>query len=343
MRTARLKADGEGYYHCMSRIMERQMRLGETEKEKFRVLLRQMAAFCGVNVITYAVMGNHFHLLIEVPKAQELSDEDLLARLAILYKREYVEAIRARLAEYRKQGADEAAAELKQRYTYRMYDVSQFMKTLKQKFTQCYNRKHGRRGTLWEERFKSILLEPQRLDRKDGKWNNALLTLALYIELNAVRAGLVSDPKDYRYCGYGEAVAGGKLAREGLSRLSAGYGQAGSSWRELGALYRRQLYDQGQKATHHTQPATFSREQAGKVLEAGGELSRHELLRCRVRYFTDGVVLGSREFVEGVFVRHRNLFGPKRRTGARKLRHGDWGGLCTVRDLRLAAVSVPAA
>jgi len=324
----------------MSRIMERQMRLGDSEKEKLRVLLRQMAAFCGVEVLTYAIMGNHFHLLVEVPKAQELGDEELLARLDILYDREYVKEIRERLAEYRKQGADKAAEQLKRRYTYRMYDVSQFMKTFKQKFTQWYNRKHGRRGTLWEERFKSILLEPKRLERKGGKWDNALLTMAMYIELNAVRAGLVADPKDYRYCGYGEAVGGGELARKGLMRLFSGYGQDGAAWRRIAALYRRQLFARGEKATK-TQPAVFSAEQTKKVLDEGGELSRHDLLRCRVRYFTDGVVLGSREFVESVFARHRDLFGPKRRTGARRLRHGDWGGLCTVRDLRLAAVSVP--
>jgi putative transposase len=36
---------------------------------------------------------------------------------------------------------------------------------------------------------------------------NALKTVAAYIDLNPIRAGLVEDPKDYRFCGYGEAVA----------------------------------------------------------------------------------------------------------------------------------------
>ena len=47
-------------------------------------------------------------------------------------------------------------------------------------------------------------------------------------------------------------------------------------------------------------------------------MSRGELLRCRVRYFSDGVVLGSREFVESVFTVHRDQFGVKRKTGARR-------------------------
>ncbi len=51
----------------------------------------------------------------------------------------------------------------------------------------------------------------------------AALRMAAYIDLNPVRAGMVKDPADYRWCSYGEAVGGGakgngKKAREGLIR-----------------------------------------------------------------------------------------------------------------------------
>ncbi|MEM6911322.1 MAG: chemotaxis protein CheW, partial [Verrucomicrobiota bacterium] len=71
---------------------------------------------------------------------------------------------------------------------------------------------------------------------------------------------------------------------------------------------------------------------------AKGQLRRHEWLLCRVRYFSDGVVIGSRGFVEGFFEARRERFGPKRRSGARKLRFGDFGGLCSLRDLRVDVV-----
>ena len=64
------------------------------------------------------------------------------------------------------------------------------------------------------------------------------------------------------------------------------------------------------------------------------------LLYCRVRYFSDGLVLGSREFVEKVFASNRELFGVKRKTGARAMKHGNWKGLCTLRALRLDPVSL---
>jgi hypothetical protein len=75
------------------------------------------------------------------------------------------------------------------------------MKLVKQRFTQWYNRKHGRKGTLWEERYRSVLVDSA---------GEALATMAAYIDLNPVRAGLVDDPKDYPWCGYGEATEGNR-------------------------------------------------------------------------------------------------------------------------------------
>jgi hypothetical protein len=76
------------------------------------------------------------------------------------------------------------------------------------------------------------------------------------------------------------------------------------------------------------------------VVDEGGRLSKQELLQCRVRYLSDGVVLGTRSFVEEVFAKHRDQFGIKRKSGARAMKYGDWGGLCTMRDLRLQVLDV---
>jgi hypothetical protein len=69
------------------------------------------------------------------------------------------------------------------------------------------------------------------------------------------------------------------------------------------------------------------------------DLGVAKMLRCRVRYFTDGVVIGSRGFVEDVFQQMRERFGAQRRTGARKLRGAGAaaaGMIWSVRDLRKA-------
>jgi len=72
-------------------------------------------------------------------------------------------------------------------------------------------------------------------------------------------------------------------------------------------------------------------------LQRGRDVALGKMLRCRVRYFTDGAVIGSRGFVDEVFRLCRDRFGPQRKDGARKLR-GDAaaaaGALWSVRDLK---------
>jgi hypothetical protein len=77
-----------------------------------------------------------------------------------------------------------------------------------------------------------------------------------------------------------------------------------------------------------------STESARAVLAEKGRLSPAGLVHLRVRYFTDGVALGSKEFIEGVFEAQRDLFGPKRKKGARRMPESD-APFYTLRHLRL--------
>ena len=74
------------------------------------------------------------------------------------------------------------------------------------------------------------------------------------------------------------------------------------------------------------------------MLEAKGKLSAAELVQLRVRYFSDGLVIGGKEFVESIFGQHREKFGPKRKDGARKIVESS-GGLFALRRLRKDAVA----
>ncbi|MFU8781207.1 MAG: transposase [Kiritimatiellia bacterium] len=339
MRVARLKESGKrACYHIMSRVVDRQMVLGSQEKEKFRKLMRQVEGFSGVRVLTYAILDNHFHILLEVPEPKQLSDKELLQRLQFLYPPDQVSRIAEWIKAARDAGEAENAEAIRNRYICRMYDLSEFVKTLKQRYTQWHNKRHNRKGTLWEERFKSVLLEATRA--RKGQSDNALLTIAAYIDLNALRAGIVRDPRDYRYCGYGEACGGGKEARACIARIFANYGTKESNWNTIGSLYRQQLYCRGEQ---RERKAGFSREQVQAVLAGEGKLSLADALQCRVRYFSDGVALGSKAFVEDVFVRNRAQFGVKRKTGARPLRKTETGDLCTMRDLRRDVIHLPQA
>jgi hypothetical protein len=198
------------FYHCISRVVDRRFVLGAEEKEKFRALMRRYERFSGCRVTAYCVMDNHFHLLLEVPPmpAGGLGDEELLRRLGALYSPPVVAGVAAELAGARAAvaaGGDEAAlvGPVHARYAYRMHDLGQFMKGLLQRYTQWHNRVHERCGRLWEGRFKSVIVE-------DGA---AARTIAAYIDLNPVRAGICGEPAGYRWSSYGEAVGGGGTGR----------------------------------------------------------------------------------------------------------------------------------
>ncbi len=324
------------FYHVISRVVERRFAFGAEEKEKFRALMRLQEKFTGCRVVSYCLMCNHFHLLLEVPPMADtgISEESLLKRLGAIYSEAFVAGVAKELAEARaavyanEGGLDEALAAIHKRFTYRMQDLGEFMKGLLQRFTQWFNRAHSRTGRLWEDRFKSLIVE-------DGV---AARTISAYIDLNPVRAGMVKDPADYRWSSYGEAIGGGskgdgKTARAGLVRAwgaHQGLTADAEQWTgEISRRYRKLLMNGAMEkisenvnrdgnAVAKTLRKGISKAEAQEEAGRDGEISFANMLRHRVRYFTDGAVIGSRAFVDEAFVKSRARFGPNRKTGARK-------------------------
>lgn len=323
---------GTEYHHCLSRVVNRDFVFGPLEREQFLRWMRRYEEFCGLRVITFCILSNHFHLLVEVPKrpSQLPDDDELLRRLSLVSRKSVVFETRQLLQSLKARGNEEMLKQVRERLFCRMWDVSTFMQQLKQRFTQWFNRRHSRVGTLWEERFKSVLVEGA---------GTALATMAAYIDLNPVRAGLVKDPKDYRWSGYGQAVAGEKSAVSGLEVIAAHFGMETSARREILKRYRVWVYEKGREIPGDSSFALRGRKGIGndkvaEVVAEGGNLSLGELLRVKTRYFADGAVLGSREFVEE-FIGHKSLHrGSNRKSGASEMKGGDWGGLCTLRTLR---------
>jgi REP element-mobilizing transposase RayT len=319
--------------------VDRQFVLEEREKEQFVALMREYEAFCEVRVVTFCIMSNHFHLLVEVPQRPEAlpSDEELLRRVERLSGLAGGGATRQMLERFRRQRQDEAAEELRERLFARMWDLSAFMKLLKQRFTQWFNHERGRKGTLWEERFKSVLVEGA---------GEALATMAAYIDLNPVRAQLVDDPKDFRWCGYAEAMTGKRRAKDGLRIIVAGGERVASEKVPLAEAlvkYRVWLFGEGEEIEGmdgEGRPLRrgFSREAVAQVVAEKGRVAPADYLRLRVRYFADGAVLGTRGFVNGIFKAYRKRFGKKRKDGARRLRGLESKELFALRNLRVRPV-----
>ena len=316
--------------------------------------------FSGCRVLSYCLMTNHFHLLLEVPPSPTtedqkwgefgVSEKELLYRLGGLYSRAYVAGVVEVLREARMYAdgkqqdferlspEDQAKSlaygqtllkEIFGRYTRRMHDLAEFMRALLQRFTRWFNKQHGLRGTLWEDRFHSIIVEGGLASR----------TMAAYIDLNPVRAGICEDAADYRWSSYGESVGGGRgqnIARSGLVRALHGHkGHEGTAraWAQGGISkeYRRLIITEGVEAQTTDGTSTKTRRKGMKRSKAQAELDRlveekardlkvAKVARCQVRYFTKGAVLGSRKFVDDFFIAQRERFSKKRQNGARRPR-----------------------
>jgi putative transposase len=348
MSLKRIVLSESAYYHCVSRVVDRRIVFHAAEREVFRSILRKLEAFCGVRVATYCLMGNHFHLLVEVPDKEsmpKLDTEALMELLPLLYDEATVATVAKELESARKSGNASWERAILDRYENRRGDLSVFLKELKQRVSIYINRNNDRVGTLWEGRFRSVLVE-------GGE--EALAAVAAYIDLNPVRAGLVARPEDYRWSGYGEACGAGKgsaKARAGLASIQReGLENPGAEdaipWEETQRRYRRLLYVEGVEVKADEVTGAGGRrgmpaEEAEAVLEemeaSGRAMPLAEALRRKVRYFTDGAVIGSAAFVEEVFgkLKAEGQTGPRRKSGPRQMRGADFGGLRSLRDLRV--------
>ena len=257
-RSARVKADGAAYYHVVSRVANRAF-LFRDAKRKGRILdfLRRSAEFSGVDVVTYALMDNHIHLCVRVPERSaagagdgmrcgvasdgglhcdaEVREEmrccvsagEVVRRVGVLYGARRREALERDLAALRREGRLDEAEDVLERYRRRMGDLSEFMKTFKQRVSQWYNGEVGHEGTLWEGRFKSVLIE-------GGEYLRAVVN---YIHMNPVRAKIVPRASQYAWSALGAATSGDAFALKGLSL--AGTGLEGLSPQEAGVRDRR--------------------------------------------------------------------------------------------------------
>ncbi len=145
--------------------------------------------------------------------------------------------------------------------------------------------------------------------------------------------------------GYAAALAGNRVAKRGLASIYA-ICQGKSkipSWSSVRNEYRQYLFEKGlevvaEDADGNKGRRGFSAAEVEQTIRENGVMPLHEVICHRVRYFSDGVVIGSAGFVEQVFQTHRERLvssDSTRKTGARTMRGANWGGLTTLRDLRI--------
>lgn len=314
MRRPRVKLEGEGFYHVVSRIGGRRFLIDEAEKGVLLGMIRAAAAFSGVELYTFAIMSSHFHLLVRIPRRREVSESELLRRMEALYGAPKFHAVLDKWEKWRKKGQESRVEDEKARMRARMYDLSQFCKTFKEAYTQDYNRRHENTGTIWEGRFKSILVE--------GSFR-ALATVSGYVHLNPVRASMVDDPKAAKWTGLGAGCGGDERARAGLrSMVSRACHAADATWEEAREVCERAVEGRISDAPRGGPGAATPRAAApeavarGLVCESESDVvetdargrpvragSMRALLRRRAAGFLHGGALGCERFLRRVSAR----------------------------------------
>jgi len=151
-----------------------------------------------------------------------LSDGEMLERLSCLYGEKRAEEIGKAWESLRKHGLGDLVDERKERYCRRMYNLSSYLKTLKERVSMWYNGTYGHQGALWQGRFYSGVVE-----RK----HEVLAIVAAYVAYNPVKAKIAASPSDWKWSSYSLAV--NDAGADG-DRCRAMYGRMfGRSWDEV--------------------------------------------------------------------------------------------------------------
>ena len=190
-RTARVKltAAGVADYHLMSRTNDRRFLFEKVEvRTQLVEALKRAAAFCGVRLRAYTAMCNHFHVVVRVTRTDvPVPEAELIRRVGALKGDEAARKLAERWTGLRAAGFEAQLADEQDRLRAQMNDVSAFVKVFKELFDRWYKRGRKYTGSIWAGRFKSTLIESGRY----------LETCIKYVVYNPVRAGLVSQAKDY--------------------------------------------------------------------------------------------------------------------------------------------------
>ncbi len=183
------------YYHCISRVVRKAFLCGidhdtrrNYEHRRPWVIDRLAeldAVFC-IDICAYAIMSNHYHLVLYInkQKVDALSDREVIDRWRKIYNgpdiiRRYLHGEKLSKTQHALIG------EIVDKWRQRLEDISWFMRCLNEHIARKANFEDNCKGHFWENRFKSQAL----LDEQ------ALLTCMAYVELNPIRANMATTPE----------------------------------------------------------------------------------------------------------------------------------------------------
>ena len=198
-RAAQIDYDSTPYYHLMNRCVRRSYLCGLDEetgkdyshrKQWLVDRMKQLATIFSVHICAYAVMSNHYHLVlyVNVDMAKNWSEAEVLARWTQLFG--------PRTAQNIEKLAPELAQEKVTELRARLSSLSWYMRCLNEPIARRANLEDELEGRFWQGRFKSQAL----LDE------GAVLSAMAYVDLNPIRAKLADTPENSEFTSIYERI-----------------------------------------------------------------------------------------------------------------------------------------
>ncbi|MFK8020561.1 MAG: transposase [Pseudomonadales bacterium] len=187
------------YYHIVSRCVRRAYLCGidhvtqnnyEHRRQWVVDRLRVLSSLFAIDIAAYAVMSNHYHIVLKLDPAQleELDDFEIIRRWTCIFKGPMI------IQQYKKHGRVEPSHQqtvddIAAVWRARLADLGWFMKCLNEPIAKRANKEDHCTGHFWEARYKSQALRTEE----------ALLACMAYVDLNPVRARMASKPEESSY------------------------------------------------------------------------------------------------------------------------------------------------
>lgn len=192
-RSEQIDLEMTPYYHCMSRCVRRAYLCGEDlvtgqsyehRKGWIESRMKYLTRIFGIQICSYAVMSNHYHMVLYVDRERVLgwSEAEVLEQWGILFPWDSIKT----------QTLQEAGVCIQERIAVireRLSNISWFMRAMNEWIARESNLEDACEGRFWEKRFKSQAL----LDE------GAILTAMAYVDLNPIRAGVAKTPETSDY------------------------------------------------------------------------------------------------------------------------------------------------
>ena len=212
-RRALVSLESTPYYHCVSRCVRRAFLCGDDtysqqnfdhRRQWILDRMKQLTDVFSIKIASYAIMSNHYHIIVRIDRDQALlwSDDEVTDRWLALFSGN-VMINRWRSGARLSKAEELVVKKVIETWRKRLYDLGWFMRCLNEHIARLANHEDGCSGRFWEGRYKSQAL----LDEK------ALLTCMSYVDLNPIRANIAKTPEASDFTSVQERIRGFSQAR----------------------------------------------------------------------------------------------------------------------------------